>query len=102
MAEKAITERNQCRDLRAGLPDSTYTYISKIPILVYFEGSWSGTRWFKWNILWTFGIPILWPIGILYGHVVILWSFSPFWYIVPRKIWLPCLRGKARKKNKCD
>jgi hypothetical protein len=29
-----------------------------------------------WCILWHFGI--------------YLWSFSPFWYIVPRKIWQPC------------
>jgi hypothetical protein len=43
---------------------------------------------------------ILWPFGQFSGHFVyfmalklILWSFgifSPFWYIVPRKIWQPC------------
>jgi hypothetical protein len=33
-----------------------------------------------WYILWHFGIHILLlPFGI----------FSPFWYIVPRKIWQP-------------
>jgi hypothetical protein len=29
---------------------------------------------------------ILWPFGILCGHLV---YFSPFWYFVPRKIWQP-------------
>jgi hypothetical protein len=47
---------------------------------------------------------ILQPFDILYGHLVyftaILWSFcmfngylvhfSPFWYVVARKIWQPC------------
>jgi hypothetical protein len=40
---------------------------------------------------------ILWPFGIFCGHLVF---FSPFWYIVPRKIWQPwivgnCLSGTA-------
>jgi hypothetical protein len=30
---------------------------------------------------------ILWPFGILYGHLV---YFYPFWYVVARKIWQPC------------
>jgi hypothetical protein len=29
---------------------------------------------------------ILWPFGIFSGHLV---YFSPFWYLVPRKIWQP-------------
>jgi hypothetical protein len=31
---------------------------------------------------------ILWPLGIFYGYLV---CFSPFWYVIPRKIWQPCL-----------
>jgi hypothetical protein len=30
---------------------------------------------------------ILWPFGIFCGNLV---YFSPFWYIVARKIWQPC------------
>jgi hypothetical protein len=29
----------------------------------------------------------LWPFGIFWGHLI---YFSPFWYVVPRKIWQPC------------
>jgi hypothetical protein len=31
-------------------------------------------------------------VGIFYGHLiyfVVIWYFSPFWYVVPRKIWQP-------------
>jgi hypothetical protein len=35
---------------------------------------------------------ILWPFGIFCGHLV---YFSPFWYVVPRKIWQPCLEMAA-------
>jgi hypothetical protein len=40
-------------------------------------------------VIWT----ILRPLGIFYGHLVILKSFGtffPHWYIVPIKIWQPC------------
>jgi hypothetical protein len=30
---------------------------------------------------------ILWPFDIFYGY------FSPFWYVVPRKIWQPCFES---------
>jgi hypothetical protein len=30
----------------------------------------------------------LWTFGIFFGNLV---HFSPFWYVVPRKIWQPCL-----------
>jgi hypothetical protein len=68
--------------------------------------------WPFWYILWSFSIfcghlvyfvviwYILWSFGIFCGHLVyfvviwyILWLFgifSPFWYVVPRKIWQPC------------
>jgi hypothetical protein len=32
---------------------------------------------------------ILWPFDTFHGHLV---YFSPFWYVVPWKIWQPCLR----------
>jgi hypothetical protein len=39
-------------------------------------------------------------VGIFYGHLIyflaiwyIVWLFGLFWYIVPRKIWQPCLRN---------
>jgi hypothetical protein len=60
----------------------------KIPIWVNFGGSRKGRCWY-----------ILWPIGLFYVHLVysvsiwyMLWLFGiffPFWYVVPRKIWLP-------------
>jgi hypothetical protein len=30
------------------------------------------------------------PFGIFNGHSVIVFTFPPFWYIKPRKIWQPC------------
>jgi hypothetical protein len=45
---------------------------------------------------------ILLPMGIFYGHLVILSSFgifSPLWYSVPRKIWQPC---EATRKSHTD
>jgi hypothetical protein len=42
----------------------------------------------SWNILRTF--------AIFYSNLVYVGSFgmlSPFWYIVPRRIWQPCLVG---------
>jgi hypothetical protein len=54
-------------------------------------------------------------IGIFYGHLeydthlvylkdilYIFWSFGtffPFWYVVPRKIWQPCLTDAAPRKK---
>jgi hypothetical protein len=32
---------------------------------------------------------ILWPFGTFYGYLV---YFSPFWYVVPRRIWQPWSR----------
>jgi hypothetical protein len=38
-------------------------------------------------------LSILWPTGILYGHLVHfvghLVYFFPFWYVVPKKFWQP-------------
>jgi hypothetical protein len=33
------------------------------------------------------------PFGIFCGHLV---NFSPFWYVVPRKIWQPCQRNISK------
>jgi hypothetical protein len=45
--------------------------------LVYFTALWS--------VLRSFGIHILWSFGKFW------YIFSPFWYVVQRKIWQPCL-----------
>jgi hypothetical protein len=69
-----------------------YIFKPKIPnwvnlqwnILVYFMAIWS----------------IFQPFGILYSTLVFLWSFgisSPFWYVVPRKIWQPCWLQKRQR-----
>jgi hypothetical protein len=47
-------------------------------ILVYFMNIWSILQPFDTGILWTF--------GIFCGNLVLI---SPFWFIVPRKIWQP-------------
>jgi hypothetical protein len=49
---------------------------------------------------------ILWPFGLFCGHLVysvairyILWlfgTFSPFWSVVPRKIWQPFTRSQKK------
>jgi hypothetical protein len=49
-----------------------------------------------WYILRPFGI-FFGHFGIIYGHLIYLWLlglFSPFWYVVPRKIWQPCCGGQ--------
>jgi hypothetical protein len=50
-------------------------FIPKIPIWVFFGGSWNGKCCY-----------IFWPCGILYDHWYILWAFGHFvliWYIFP-------------------
>jgi hypothetical protein len=64
-----------------------FIFKPKIPIL----GSCYGRYWY-----------IIFPFGQISGYLVyfmalwyILWSFgifSPFWYIVERKIWQPCFQ----------
>jgi hypothetical protein len=64
-----------------------YTYF------LHFGGSCNIRCWHILSVYFTailynllpFGIPILWSFGI----------FSPFWYVVPRKIWQP-LHGPPR------
>jgi hypothetical protein len=75
------------RDFAQGLPDGILSK-QKNPIWVNFRGAWKGRFW---CILWTF--------GLFYGHLgyfeaisyTFFWYtyFSPFWYVVPRKIWQP-------------
>jgi hypothetical protein len=56
--------------------------IDQNPILGKF---WRDLQRNIWYILWTF--------GLFYGHlihfVVISVYFSPFWFVVPRKLWQP-------------
>jgi hypothetical protein len=41
---------------------------------------------------------ILWPFGIFYGHLVYSVAyFTPFWYVVQRKIWQP-LSARAQEQ----
>jgi hypothetical protein len=48
--------------------------------LVYFKAVWY----------------ILWQYGIFYSYLVYI--FSPFWYVVPRKIWQPCFKCRKVKR----
>jgi hypothetical protein len=43
----------------------------------------------------------LWPFGIFCDNLV---YFSPFWYVVPRKIWQYCLQALQTKTmyHLCD
>jgi hypothetical protein len=49
-------------------------------MLVYYMALWSNFR--------PFGIHIIWLFGIFCDH---FGMFSPFWYIVPKTIWQPCM-----------
>jgi hypothetical protein len=64
-----------------------YRYFqTRNPNLDIFGGSCNGRRY------------ILWPFGIFYCHLVdfvVIWYIFPFWYVVPRKIWQPCLGARA-------
>jgi hypothetical protein len=47
-----------------------------------------------WYNLLTCGLHILLPFDLFSGrleYLVVIWYLSPFWYIVPRKIWQPCV-----------
>jgi hypothetical protein len=46
-------------------------------------------HWFYFTAIWH----ILWPFGRFCGHFGIM--ISPFWYVVPRKIWQPCEEQKS-------
>jgi hypothetical protein len=62
------------------------SFQTKIPSWVNLGGPWNLKCWY-----------ILWPFGISYSRLAIFGAireccdnleyFSPFWYIVPRKIW---------------
>jgi hypothetical protein len=60
-----------------------------------------------WNIIWPFGLLYIRLFGIVLGHLEYLHNGSlvylfPFWYVVRRKIWQPCLEvggGKTRDKK---
>jgi hypothetical protein len=57
---------------------------------VNFGGSCNGRCW---SILRSFGI----FCGHLVHFMVIWFIFSPFWCVVPRKIWQPCLSNHNRR-----
>jgi hypothetical protein len=58
----------------SGLPDATYIFVSKIPIGVYFGGSWELKMLVHFMSIWH----ILWPFGIFSGQLVYL---VVDWYI---------------------
>jgi hypothetical protein len=68
----------------SGLPDIRYIFEPKIPIWVNFGGSFNGRCSY---ILRPLGLLYIRPYGIFCGHLA---YFSPFWYVVPRKLWQPC------------
>jgi hypothetical protein len=61
----------------------TFWRVLQWKMLMYFKDIWS----------------ILLPFDIFYDHLVyfvVIWLvFSPFWYIIQRKIWQPCVRPSA-------
>jgi hypothetical protein len=63
----------------------------KIPIWVNFGRSCDGRCWFVYYMfIWYI---LCQHIGIFFGYLVSLcfyFIFSPFWYVVPRKIWQTC------------
>jgi hypothetical protein len=66
------------------LPDGLFSY-QKIPIWIYFGGPWNGKCWYIW--CWYVGyLEYFITIWYFCGHYI---HFSPFWYIVTRKIWQP-------------
>jgi hypothetical protein len=74
---------------RTGLPDGIFSNQNHNLGNFWRVLQWKTCAYF-WDI-WS----ILQPFGLLYGHwvnFVIIWYFSPVWYVVPRKIWQPCCR----------
>jgi hypothetical protein len=70
-----------------------YIFQTKIKIWVNFGGYCDGRCWCIlhmsiWYILRPFGIPTLWLFGMLSSYLV---YWFPFWYVVARKIWQPCV-----------
>jgi hypothetical protein len=52
--------------------------VLQLKMLLYFMAIWS----YPFKSIWY----TLWPFGMFYGYLV---YFSPFWYVVPKKIWQP-------------
>jgi hypothetical protein len=71
-------------DLRSGLPDGTISN-QKYQFGLILKGPAMED------------VGIKWPFGLFYGHLVyfkvICYIPPPFWYVVARKIWQPCLRS---------
>jgi hypothetical protein len=63
-----------------------FIFMPKIPIWVYFGGSWNGKCWY---ILWQFGIFYDLLLSLMVGNLVLLCSFGIFSRFGRRKIWQP-------------
>jgi hypothetical protein len=74
------------------MPEGLFAFKQKIPITVNYAMSCNGKVgiFYVYLVYFTAIGNILWPFGIFCGHLV---YFSPFWYIVKRKIWQPCPGG---------
>jgi hypothetical protein len=65
------------------LPDGVHILKPKIPIWVNFGKPW--IEKIEYYI-------VICNMHVYYGHLVFImaiWHFSPFWYIMKRKIWQP-------------
>jgi hypothetical protein len=93
VASDALCQWNQlARPVPRNRVARWYIFRPKIAILVNFEGPCNGICWYN-----------IWPLGLFYFHLISfdifydrfvcgnLVYFPPFWYILRRKIWQPCL-----------
>jgi hypothetical protein len=73
---------------KAGLPDGKFYMYQKSQFECFWEGLGMENVGIFYGhlkyLLATWNISL--PFGLFFGHLV---CFSPFWYIVPRKIWQP-------------
>jgi hypothetical protein len=60
-----------------------------------------GCRILQWNML----VYITRPFGLFYCYLVyfmVIWYIFPFWDVVPRKIWQPCLNSRKERRKQVD
>jgi hypothetical protein len=78
--------------MKSGLPDSIFSH-QKFQFGHILEGHGIG----KWMAIFNIPITAIWHIMDIWYLSYNLVCFPPFWYIVSRKIWQPCMKWEIAK-----
>jgi hypothetical protein len=70
-----------------------YIFKPKFPIWVNFGGPWNLRGHY---ILWHWvNFMAIWYVLLPFGIFMVIWYIFPFWYVVLRKIWQPCVSPRG-------